>query len=115
MKGFFDKPLMPRDRFLRRLAANVATSLILGAVSLAIGILGYMHFENLGAVDAFLNASMLLGGMGPVTIPLTKAGKLFAGFYAIYSGVIFLVAVSIVLGPIAHRILHKFHLDEGDT
>jgi hypothetical protein len=114
VKGLFDKPLMPRKLFLRRLSMNFAISMSLGAFSLAFGMLGYSYLEHLSLVDAFLNASMLLGGMGPVTMPLTKWGKIFAGFYALYSGVIFLVGASIVLGPIAHRFLHKFHLDDGD-
>lgn len=114
MKGLFEKPLMPRNEFLRRLSMNFAISMGLGVFSLAVGMLGYWYFERLSVVDAFLNASMLLGGMGPVTTPLTKGGKIFAGMYALYSGVIFLVGASIVLGPIAHRVLHKFHLDEED-
>lgn len=113
IKGFFDKPLMPRDQFLRRLAANVAISLCLGLVSLAAGMAGYRYFEHLSWVDAFLNASMLLGGMGPVTTPLTQSGKIFAGVYALYSGVVFLLGASFVLGPVAHRFLHKFHLADG--
>jgi hypothetical protein len=112
MKGLFDKPLMPRDQFLRRLVANFAISLCLGVVSLAGGMAGYRCFEHLSWVDAFLNASMLLGGMGPVTTPLTQGGKIFAGLYALYAGVVFLIGASFVLGPVAHRILHKFHLDE---
>lgn len=72
---------------------------------------GYMEFENLSALDAFLNASMLLGGMGPVMVPVTTAGKLFAGSYALYSGLVFIVTTALVLTPIVHRVLHKFHWD----
>lgn len=114
MKGLFDKPLMSRDKFLRRLATNAAIALGVGGLSLLGGMLGYMYFEHLSGVDAFLNASMLLGGMGPVNTPQTRSGKIFAGCYALYSGAIFLIGASFVLAPIAHRILHKFHLAEED-
>jgi hypothetical protein len=73
---------------------------------------GYAAFEGLGWLDAFLNASMLLGGMGPVEQPRTTGGKLFAGAYALYSGLVFLVAAGIVLAPVVHRQMHHFHLDE---
>jgi hypothetical protein len=74
------------------------------------GMVGYMYFEpTLHWRDAFLNAAMLLGGMGPVDKPLTDNGKLFAGFYALYSGLVFLLASSVVIAPSIHRMLHKFH------
>ena len=114
MKGLFDMPLMPRAQFARRLAAHFAFSLALVTASLAAGMWGYMHFEHLSCLDAFLNASMILGGMGPVTMPQTDHGKVFAGSYALYSGLVFLISASFVLAPLAHRILHKFHVDEGD-
>jgi hypothetical protein len=72
---------------------------------------GYAHYEGLAWRDAFLNAAMLLGGMGPVEVPRTEGGKLFAGLYALYAGLVFLVAVGIVLAPLVHRLLHKFHWD----
>jgi hypothetical protein len=72
---------------------------------------GYACFEDLAWRDAFLNAAMLLGGMGPVESPQTDGGKLFAGTYALYSGLLFIVSVGIVLVPVAHRLLHKFHWD----
>jgi len=87
----------------------VATALVLG--SLLIGMAGYAHYEGLAWRDAFLNAAMLLGGMGPVEAPRTEGGKLFAGLYALYAGLVFLVAVGIVLAPVVHRLLHKFHWD----
>ena len=114
MKGLFDKPLMPREQFLKRLATNIAIALGVGAISLIGGMWGYMHYEHLSRVDAFLNASMLLGGMGPVNTPQTEGGKVFAGIYALYCGAIFLLGASFVLGPVAHRVLHKFHLAEED-
>ena len=102
---------LPRPRFIRRMLRHfaVATALVLG--SLLIGMAGYAHYEGLAWRDAFLNAAMLLGGMGPVEVPRTEGGKLFAGLYALYAGLVFLVAVGIVLAPVVHRLLHKFHWD----
>jgi len=79
--------------------------------SLLIGMAGYAYFEHLAWRDAFLNAAMLLGGMGPVEAPQSAGGKLFAGIYALFAGLTFLVAVGIVLAPVVHRFLHKFHWD----
>ena len=70
---------------------------------------GYRYYERLPWLDAFLNAAMLLGGMGPVEDPQTAGGKLFAGLYALYAGPVFLVATAIILAPVVHRVLHKFH------
>jgi hypothetical protein len=91
----------------------MATALIAG--SLLLGMWGYAHFEGLGGRDAFLNAAMILGGMGPVEVLQTPGGKVFAGCYALYSGLVFLVAVSIVLAPVLHRALHKFHWDADEA
>ena len=102
-------PLVGRGIFLQRLAAHFGAATLLVAGSLAGGMAGYRYFEKLPWLDAFLNAAMLLSGMGPVTIPNTPTGKLFAGLYALYSGMIFIVAVSIILAPVVHRFLHKFH------
>jgi hypothetical protein len=74
--------------------------------------MGYMHYERLPWRDAFLNSAMLLGGMGPVDAPRTPGGKLFAGAYALYAGLVFLVAIAIVVAPLVHRLLHRFHWDE---
>jgi len=105
-------PLLPRGRFLRRLAAHAALAFGLIVGSLLLGIAGYMYFESLGWRDAFLNAAMLLGGMGPVDAPKTNGGKLFAGIYALYAGLVFLVGVGLVFTPVAHRLMHRYHLDE---
>ena len=94
--------------------ARLFATLLLG-FSLWLGMAGYERFEGLSAADAFLNASMLLGGMGPVDGPKSAAGKLFAGWYALYAGLVFLVAVSVMLAPVVHRMLHLFHADEPDT
>lgn len=82
--------------------------------SLLIGMAGYMGLAHLRLVDAFLNAAMILGGMGPVDVLSDDAAKLFAGVYALYSGVIFLVVVGVVFAPLLHRVLHRLHLDETD-
>ncbi len=81
-------------------------------LGLAIGILGYHFLERLSWLDSLLNASMILGGMGPVAELQTRAGKVFASLYAIFSGIFFLVVAGIVIAPIFHRILHRLHLDE---
>ena len=95
--------------FVRRIAVHfgIASSLI--AISLAIGMAGYAYFEKLGWRDAFLNASMLLGGMGPVDAPKTGDGKLFAGLYALYCGLVLMIAVGILAAPMLHRLMHRFH------
>ena len=73
---------------------------------------GYWYFESLSWLDAFLNAAMLLGGMGPVESPQTPGGKLFAGIYAIYAGMVLLVTAGIFFTPVVHRFLHRFHLEQ---
>ncbi|MFN2572788.1 MAG: hypothetical protein ABR537_14455 [Gemmatimonadales bacterium] len=92
---------------------GVAVAIVLG--SLLIGMAGYEHFERLPWRDAFLNAAMLLGGMGPVNAPQTGGGKLFAGLYALYAGLVFIVAAALLGAPVFHRLLHKLHwpVDKG--
>jgi hypothetical protein len=106
------EPLLPRKAFYRRLAAYGVVSLSFILASLVIGILGYRHFEGMGWVDAYVNAAMILGGMGPVGELHTDNGKLFAGCYALYSGLIVIVAVGIILAPVLHRYLHRFHMED---
>lgn len=108
------QPIIPSHQFLRRLAHSSAVALALVAGSLAIGMVGYHSFETLSWIDAFLNAAMLLGGMGPVDPPKTDAGKLFAGMYALYCGLAVLLVAGVILAPIAHRILHRFHMEGGE-
>jgi hypothetical protein len=105
------EPLLSQGAFLRRLLRFSAVSLSVLLVSLLIGMVGYRLLEGFGWIDAFLNAAMLLGGMGPVTELHTTAGKLFAGSYALFSGIVFLGAVGLFLAPILHRIQHHFHLE----
>ena len=104
------KPLSSRA-FASRLAMHLAAALGLLGASLGFGMLGYMELENLSVVDAFLNAAMLLGGMGPVNAPITTSGKLFAGWYALYAGLVFIVTAALIFTPIVHRVLHTFHWD----
>lgn len=104
------QPLASRKVFASRLMRNGLIGLTLLAVSLVIGILGYHFFENLSWIDSLLNASMILGGMGPVNPVRTNAGKLFASFYALYSGIVLLASVGVLAAPIFHRFLHRFHL-----
>jgi ABC-type glycerol-3-phosphate transport system permease component len=106
--------LLPRKGFAKRFAMHVGVAAVVLVGSLGVGMAGYAYFEGLSWLDAFLNASMLLGGMGPVESPATPAGKLFAGLYALYAGMIVLVVASIILAPVVHRVLHRFHWDDND-
>jgi len=90
--------------------AHVGVALALVAFSLAVGMAGYEYFEHMSWLDAFLNSAMLLGGMGPVkTEGMSDSGKLFAGLYALYAGLVFIAVMTIVLAPVIHRVLHRFH------
>lgn len=104
------QPLASRRKFLKRLALNAVISAGILFISLGIGMLGYHFLEGLSWIDSLLNASMILGGMGPVDRLQTPAGKIFASFYALYSGVILLASVGVLAAPIFHRFLHHFHL-----
>lgn len=103
--------LLPRQLFLKRLAKYALISLGIIIVSLVIGMIGYHVFEGYSWVDSFLNAAMLLGGMGPVGTLHTDSGKVFAGIYALYCGLVVLVSIAIFAAPIFHRFLHHFHLE----
>ncbi len=106
------QPVLPRQKFIQRLTSHLGVACALLIASLGLGMFGYVNLEHLSMVDAFLNAAMLLGGMGPVNAPQTEAGKLFAGFYALYAGLVFIVTAALVFTPMLHRLLHKFHLDD---
>ncbi len=106
------QPLLEGRLFLRRILSHGMVASLLLACSLAIGVAGYHYFEGLTWVDALLEAAMILGGMGPVNQLHTTAGKLFAACYALYSGVAFLATVGVLLAPIAHRILHRLHVEQ---
>lgn len=103
---------LSRRAFLQRLAKHATFTLCLAVASLVGGMAGYMHFEQLSWRDAFLNAAMLLGGMGPVDAPKTDGGKVFAGLYALYAGLVFLVSLGVMLAPLLHRLLHTFHWED---
>jgi hypothetical protein len=110
-----DEPLLPRPAFLLRMLfhASLAGAILLG--SLAIGVVGYHVLEGLDWLEALLNASMILGGMGPVDALHTPAGKLFASLYALYSGVVFLAVAGVLFAPLIHRFMHHFNLDAPDA
>ncbi len=108
------QPPLSRFQFILRLWRHVAFLVLLLAVSLALGMAGYEHFEKLPWRDAFENAAMLLGGMGQVDTPKTPAGKLFAGIYALYAGLLFIVGTGILLAPVVHRVMHRFHWENRE-
>ena len=110
----YNQPVLSRRAFAARVLRHALLAAVLLLVSLGIGVIGYMTLANLGLVDAFLNAAMILGGMGPVDALPTDAAKVFAGVYAIYSGVFFLVIAGLILAPFLHRVLHLLNLDPGD-
>lgn len=103
------EPLVSRAVFIRRVLRHTAVALGLVGVSLLLGMAGYHFLEGLSWLDGFLNAAMLLGGMGPVDALRTPAGKLFAGFYALYAGLLFITVTGLLAAPVAHRLLHRFH------
>ena len=106
--------LLSRPEFIRRIVASILLTLLIAGGSLAIGTVGYHTCGGLEWLDSFHNASMILTGMGPVNPMTTVAGKLFASFYALYSGIAFLTMVAVITAPIVHRFLHKFHLATDD-
>lgn len=108
------EPLLPPAAFVFRLGRSFGVTLLIVVVSLVMGSVGYRYFASLPWIDALLNASMILTGMGPVDPLTTTGGKLFATFYALYSGVAFLTMMAVILAPLIHRLLHKFHLDGDD-
>ena len=105
------QPVLPRQKFVQRLTSHLGVACALLIASLGLGMFGYVSLEHLSMVDAFLNAAMLLGGMGPVNAPRTEAGKLFAGFYALYAGLVFILATVLIVTPVAHRLFHKLQWD----
>lgn len=107
-------PPIPKAHFIRRLLFHFLVAASVLSASLFAGMAGYAYFENLAWRDAFINSAMLLGGMGPVNAPQSDGGKIFAGIYALYAGLIFLVVLAIIFTPVIHRVLHTFHWDDGD-
>ncbi len=107
--------LLPRRRFAVRMASHVLLAFGLIAAALTIGVVGYMTIEGMAWDDSILNASMLLGGMGPVGELHSTASKLFASAYALFSGLMFITVTGLLMTPILHRVLHRFHMDEPDA
>jgi len=105
-------PLLPGHRFLVRVIWYLGLSATVIGAALGLGVVGYHYFGGLAWIDALVNASMILGGMGPVDPITTPAGKVFASVYALFSGLLFIGAASLVLAPFVHRIMHTLHLDE---
>ena len=102
-------PPLPSVRiFIFRIVRNLFIGFAVIACSLGLGMIGYSYFEKMGPIDAFLNASMILSGMGPAATLQTDEGKIFAGFYALFSGIVFLIVIAIIIAPIFHRFLHRF-------
>jgi hypothetical protein len=105
------QPVITRRRFIRRMFIAISLWLALTVIGLLIGIAGYAKFAGMSIVDAYVNAAMILSGMGPIGELKTTAGKLFAGTYAIFSGLIIVIATGFILAPIFHRVLHRFHVE----
>jgi hypothetical protein len=108
------EPILPTPVFIRRLLACLGLALVIIAVALSIGVAGYHFIAGLPWIDALMNASMILTGMGPVDVLRSNAAKVFASLYALFSGVVFISLMGLLLSPIAHRVLHKFHLSDED-
>lgn len=104
--------LVSRTVFYKRVATSMVLGLSAVVIAQFIGMLGYHFYEKMSWIDAFVNAAMILSGMGPLEPLKTTGGKLFAGFYALFSGLSFILIVGIIFAPIIHRIFHKFHLDD---
>ena len=109
------KPVLPRAQFVSRQWWALLLGVVLITVSLAIGMVGYRYyFPTLDWADAFVNAAMILSGMGPLAVPETTAAKIFSGMYAIYSGLMLVMTAGVIFAPLVHRFLHKLHADEDD-
>lgn len=105
---------IPRARFFARMLRSISFAFGTIAIALFVGILGYHVLEGLSWTDSFLNASMILGGMGPVDPMKTECGKIFAGCYALFSGLVFIGLAGLLFLPVAHRLLHKFHYEDDE-
>ena len=107
-------PPLPHRMFVWRVIRHVLWAFLLIIGSLLAGMWGYEHYESLAWRDAFLNSAMLLGGMGPVNPPQTPGGKVFAGLYALYAGLVFLIVAATVFAPMVHRLMHRFHWEQRE-
>ena len=106
--------VIPPHHFARRLAWSIALSGAIAAIALAIGVVGFHYLADAPWIDALHNASMILGGMGPVVDMKTDAAKLFSSAYALFCGLVFISVIAVTLVPVLHRLMHKFHIDEAD-
>lgn len=104
---------MPTPLFIKKVIRNLLMGLFIILISLSLGMTGYHYFEGMSLIDSYVNAAMILSGMGPVSPLKTDGGKIFAGSYALFSGIIFLFVIALVLAPLVHRFLHKLHMEEG--
>jgi len=107
--------LAPRSVFIKRIVASLAVALAIICFALLIGIAGYHYIAGFNLIDSLLEASMILGGMGPVKELSNDTAKIFASVYALFSGLILIAVMGIILSPVVHRIMHKFHVDEKDV
>ena len=110
-----NQKIAPVSVFMRRMVVHIVMAILLSAVALFMGIAGYHWIAGLGWADSLLEASMILGGMGPVSPVTTTGAKIFASGYALFSGLVFIALIGIILAPAVHRMLHTFHADENDT
>ncbi|MEA3186541.1 MAG: hypothetical protein QOD99_371 [Chthoniobacter sp.] len=108
------QPLLSRAQYFERLARNAGFALIVTSATLGIGVVGYHALDGLAWIDALLNASMILGGMGPVDALRSDAAKVFASFYALFSGLVFIGIAALLFAPMVHRLMHRFHLETED-
>lgn len=105
------QPLAPRSIFILRIITSVLFGIFLVVLTLSMGICGLMFFENMNYVDAFSNAALILASVGAITSIVSNAGKVFCGYYAIFSSFIYIIVIGIIFAPVVHRLFHKFHLD----
>ena len=110
-----NEKLAPISIYVQRIIASLGIAAVLILIALAVGMIGYHFLAGFNFVDSLLEASMILGGMGPVRELPTDASKVFASIYALFSGVVFIALMGIILAPVAHRVMHKFHIDEQDV
>ncbi len=106
------QPLAPRARFRSRLVKNVLAGALTVAAALGVGMAGYSYFAEMEPVDAFLNSAMILSGMGPVGELTSDGAKIFAGVYAIFCGLLIFAVAGLILAPVFHRVLHRFHVED---
>jgi asparagine N-glycosylation enzyme membrane subunit Stt3 len=106
------KPLLNRKLFYRRVLRHTAYSIIAIVLALGVGVLGYHELGHMSWVDSFLNAAMILGGMGPVNVLDNDPAKLFSAIYALFSGLFFIGIAALLVAPFAHRLLHHLHMDD---